>query len=366
MQQLAMNLKVNNLQFNDIKEFEIYKFPQTRYQGSKAKLTDFIWENIKNIEFETALDLFGGTGCVSHLLKTKGKSVYYNDILKFNYTIGKALIENNHEKINEDDLKVILDFQDDNYPTFIFDNFKNIFYTDDENLWLDRVIFNINKLENDYKKALAFFALFQACIIKRPYNLFHRANLYVRQQEVQRSFGNKVTWDTPFEEHFLKFIKEANNAVFDNQKHCESLNFDAMELPIENLNVDLIYIDTPYISSKGVGTDYLDFYHFLEGMLDYENWESKILLKYKHKPLFGRGSNPWTKKNEIYESFDKLFERYADYKLVISYRDNGIPSIDEIMNLLQKYKKNIAICSSTDYKYALAKEKNKEVLIIAE
>ena len=61
---------------------ETNPFPSTRYQGSKNKLTDWIWENIANLDFETALDAFGGTGAVSHLLKRKGKKVVYNDILK--------------------------------------------------------------------------------------------------------------------------------------------------------------------------------------------------------------------------------------------------------------------------------------------
>ncbi|OOB79213.1 MAG: hypothetical protein BEN18_04765 [Epulopiscium sp. Nuni2H_MBin001] len=61
-----------------------YVFPTTRYQGSKVKLRSWIWENIKDISFDTALDLFGGTGCIGYMLKNKGKNVIYNDILKFN------------------------------------------------------------------------------------------------------------------------------------------------------------------------------------------------------------------------------------------------------------------------------------------
>ena len=42
-------------------------------------------------------------------------------------------------------------------------------------------------MKNEKKQALAYFALFQSCIIKRPYNLFHRKNLYVRTKEMKRS-----------------------------------------------------------------------------------------------------------------------------------------------------------------------------------
>jgi adenine-specific DNA methylase len=78
------------------------------YQGSKNKLTYWIWDNIKDLDFKTALDAFGGTGSVSHLLKRKGKQVFYNDILKFNHIIGKALIENDSTKLTDEDIDFFL------------------------------------------------------------------------------------------------------------------------------------------------------------------------------------------------------------------------------------------------------------------
>ena len=69
------------------------KFPSTRYQGSKQKFVDWIWDCVKDIPFHSALDAFGGTGSVSFRLKEEGKQVTYNDILPFNYIIGKALTE---------------------------------------------------------------------------------------------------------------------------------------------------------------------------------------------------------------------------------------------------------------------------------
>jgi DNA adenine methylase/adenine-specific DNA-methyltransferase len=75
------------------------EFPSTRYQGSKAKLVNWIWEQIANLEFMTCLDAFGGTGAVAYRLKQAGKQVAYNDLLRFNYYMGLALIENNRVHI---------------------------------------------------------------------------------------------------------------------------------------------------------------------------------------------------------------------------------------------------------------------------
>jgi adenine-specific DNA methylase len=349
---------------SDVSVFdEINPFPSTRYQGSKNKLTDWIWGNIADLDFETALDAFGGTGSVSHLLKRKGKRVIYNDILRFNYIIGKALIENSDTILTGKDLEFLLTNNTGDYD-FIQKTFKNIFYTEAENIWLDNMIFNIHQLDNEYKQAIAFFALFQACIIKRPYNLFHRANLYLRLSDVKRSFGNKTSWDKSFEHYFRHFVVEANNAVFSNGKRCKSYNEDALVLDTDE--VDLVYFDTPYISDKGVGTDYLDFYHFLEGIANYDNWGNLICNKYKHIPIKRDKKCPWTDRKQIADEFEELIKKFSNTKIIISYRKDGIPSIEQLCEMLKKYKDDVSVTYSNNYKYALSNGDTKEVLIIAE
>ncbi|MCK4249017.1 MAG: DNA adenine methylase, partial [Candidatus Omnitrophica bacterium] len=136
-------------------------FPSTRYQGSKNKILDWISYAVKDLHFDTVLDAFGGTGSVGYLFKKQGKQVFYNDYLKFNYIIGVALIENNNVFLNEDDLDFILQKHNDiNYPTFIHDTFHDIYFTDEENQWIDVVVTNIGQLEDIYKKSLAYYALF--------------------------------------------------------------------------------------------------------------------------------------------------------------------------------------------------------------
>jgi len=346
----------------DFAEFDVVtKFPTTRYQGSKQKYAEWIWHCIQYIPFETVLDAFGGTGCIAHRLKQEEKTVTYNDILKFNSIIGKALIENDKETITNEDLTFILQKHPEiSYPNFIEKTFPDIYFTDEENRWLDVVIANIRHIENKYKQAIAYFALFQSCIIKRPYNLFHRKNLYVRLQDVKRSFGNKTTWDTPFVTHYKNFIEEANNAVFSNGKTNISLNRNVFDIPN---NYDLVYIDTPYISEKGVGVDYLDFYHFLEGIVNYDNWNNQIDEKSKHKRLKLNGSD-WTSPQKIEHSFERLINQFQDSTLVISYRSDGIPSIYKIVNLLESVHKSVTIYESRIMKYALSTKKSTEILII--
>jgi adenine-specific DNA-methyltransferase len=338
------------------------KFPSTRYQGSKSKLVDWIWEQIADINFYNCLDAFGGTGAVAYKLKQAGKQVTYNDLLRFNYYFGLALIENNNTALNSNEIDWLLQRHTDiTYPSFVEDNFHDIYFTDEENAWIDQTITNVQQLSDPFKFSLAFFALCQACIIKRPYNLFHRKNLYIRFAEVERSFGNKVTWDRPFEEWFRTFVEEANQAVFENGQANRAMNYDAFEVPG---NYDLVYIDTPYISKRGVSVDYLWFYHFLEGLTNYDEWGKLIDYKSKHRRIKPQ-PNIWTEKNRIHSAFNRLFKKYSESILVVSYRSDGIPSEKELVSIMGRYKGNVRVEHFGQYKYVLSiNSDSKEMLII--
>ncbi len=343
---------------------DLRKFPQTRYQGSKLKLLPWIWEHIKDLDFSTCLDAFGGTGSVAYLFKSQGKAVTYNDILRSNFLVGKALIENAHTTLTSKDTdslssKRVGIF----YANFIQRTFKGIYFTDEENDWLDTVCQNIRLMEDEYKQTLAYYALFQACIVKRPYNLFHRANLYMRTSNVQRSFGNKTTWDRPFQAQFRNFAVEASGAVFDSGLENTAHNKDVFEL---EGSFDLVYIDTPYMNRNGIGPDYFHFYHFLEGLADYENWETKIDRSRKHLPLKSPGKCVWLDKIRVVSAFERLFEKFRKSQLVISYRTDGIPSPEKLISLLRRQNRRIRNFSIKEYKYVLSSNgKSKEALIVA-
>lgn len=337
-------------------------FVSTRYQGSKRKLLEWIWANVEELRFDTVLDVFGGTGAVSHLFKTAGKQVTYNDSLAFNWNIGLALIQNADVYLKAQDVELVLQPRSDiRYPDFIQQTFQNIYFTDEENTWLDRIVYHIDHLiQHPIKQAIARFALFQACIAKRPYNLFHRANLYMRLARVERSFGNKATWDTPFEIHFRAFIQEANQAIFDNHRANLALNLDALDTPI---GADLVYIDPPYLNAKGVGVDYRDFYHFLEGLTAYETWPAQIDYLSKHKRLL-RQESAWNDASDILTAFEKLIAHHRDSILVISYRDDGIPSKGDLLNLLRSHKQTVREAEKSQ-KYALSIRDSRECLFVA-
>ena len=93
-------------------------------------------------------------------------------------------------------------------------------------------------------------------------------------------------------------------------------------------------------------------------------WPDLIDKKSKHKKIKNE-KNEWCDKRKIHRAFEKLFEKFKDSVLLVSYRDDGIPTISELVEMLQKRKKAIEV-KKLNYKYALSKSASKEALIIAE
>jgi adenine-specific DNA methylase len=351
-----------------IHTIDLKEFPTTRYRGSKRKMLPWINSHLSGLEYESVLDLFGGTGSVSYMFKRMGKKVIYNDHLHFNHLIGKALIENDNVQFPAGEIEGL--FSGNPETKFISETFSGIYYTDSENQQLDTLLGNIRNIKSgSYKQALAYYALFQACMVKRPFNLFHRANLHIRQSKVERSFGNKTTWEHPLEELMGRYIAEVNGAVFKGKHKCRSTCFDALDA---STDIDLVYIDPPYLfnSRNNETSDYLGCYHFLEGLARHTEWGNLIDRNTKNLRIALEQKNRWIDKNKIFKSYDLLFEKFKNSTIVISYKKGGLPSIDFLRDKLKEHGRKVRM-HTCHYKYALnhqngTAEKNREVLLIAE
>ena len=355
---------------------DLKEFPSTRFRGSKRKLLPWIYDNINGLKFNSALDIFGGSSSVSYLFKKMGKRVTYNDYLLSNALIGKAVIENSSVLLSEKDIKFLLTkHKSIKYDSFVQETFPNMYYTDDENVWIDMFLGNWKNMNNLYpddelvtfKKSLGFYAFAQSAMKKRPFNLFHRANLNLRLRKVSRKFGNKTSWEGEFSDYFIYFAKEVNRYVFDNGKNNIALNNNASKYNGRR-KYDLVYIDPPYISEKGRRTeiDYLRCYHFLEGICDSDNWESRINFQSKNHRIDEDEINEWVLPDENLKAFGRLFERFSDSTLVISYKEPGFPSKRSLIHMLKKFKKNVTSVPGLHYNYALNKNNgfHKEYMLI--
>lgn len=341
--------------------------PQTRYYGSKRKIVDKIWNIIINeagLEFDSILDVFGGSASFSYFAKFHNKQVFYNDIFQFNFLIGKKLIEQSTNELTyESAIRFFERSPEINYLNYISEYYTDIYFTDEENEQIDIYIQNVLAEENENIKCSALYILFQSCLMKRPYNLFHRKNLNMRVNYTTGSFGNKQTWERSFQELFIRFIDELNEVCIDNRRINTAHNYSALNCPIV---ADLVYIDPPYFT-KGSSTSYHSKYHFLEGLVNYYDIPDNINFEKINREITINSSKEFENKNNFLNDLRSLINKHLNSHIVISYRNNGVPSIEQIGDLLRGFAEfEILEYNLGKYNYALNKNNklNEEVLFV--
>lgn len=353
------------------RNIDIRNFPVTRFKGSKRKVVPWLHEQLKFLTYDTVLDGFGGTSSVSYLFKKIGKSVTYNDLFRFNYLIGRCLIQNELYTVSSQEF---LDFVStvENAPGdgFISEKFSGLYFTDSENHFIEKVMMCLPKLFDGpgvtFKRNIIFYSLIQSCLIKRPFNLFHRTNLNIRTRDVQRTFGNKRTWERPFLTLMKQFTEEANSLVFSSGTKCIAMNQNIFDI---EKKYDLVYLDPPYIKSKfSESSDYLKGYHFLEGLAKYNQWKTMIDPHSKLGMISRKYYDDGIRTKDMKVYITELIEKFKESIIVISYRNGGHPKISDIKEVMGSYKSNVKVVSK-QYGYALSRSnndasRNREFLII--
>ena len=117
----------------------------------------------------------------------------------------------------------------------------------------------------------------------------------------------------------------------------------------------MVYMDPPYYALHS-DNEYVRRYHFIEGIAcgwqGFEmQWHTKT-KKFKNYPT--RFSN---KENTKY-AFDKLFIRYRNSIILVSYSSNCLPTLDEMVKMLSKYKTTVEAIS-INYRYSFANQGKK-------
>ena len=110
------------------------KLPKINFIGNKEKIAGWICSQFpKNCE--TILDVFSGGGSISYEAKKKGLKVFSNDILKSNFILAQALIENNKETLSKNDINII--FKGNPFKGFMYKNYSNVHFFPEECMELD-------------------------------------------------------------------------------------------------------------------------------------------------------------------------------------------------------------------------------------
>lgn len=320
---------------------QVSSYPPTRFMGSKSKLLSEIWSVVAQFNVNTVVDLFSGSGVVGYMLKAQGKAVISNDYMAMSATFTKAMVENNSVTLPLDEAKTLLDGRKES-DHFVADTFKGLYYSDEENDLIDTLRTNIAAMKDQYKRAIAMTALIRACIKKRPRGIFtytgHRYD--DGRQDLKKTLSQQ----------FLEAVEAVNKAVFDNGKINCSKYGDAMDLRVDN--ADLVYIDPPYYSPLS-DNEYVRRYHFVEGLA--RDWKGVEIQEHTQTKKFKSYPTPFSTRKGAADAFDKLFKKFANSILVVSYSSNSQPTQDEMVAIMAKYKEHVEVIP-IDYKYSFGNQ----------
>jgi adenine-specific DNA-methyltransferase len=294
----------------------------------------------------------------------QGKDVIYNDIFTFNCKIAEALLSSPRGVFtNEIAAQLLLPVEGREYQHFVEDIFRGIYYTDDEDRTIDTVVQNIMHLPQQ-QQASAYYVLFQSCLIKRPFNLFHRRNLNLRENHVKSNFGNHVTWEKSFESLFKQFTDELNQFQFQQLPNVEIVNHSALECPSV---ADLVYIDTPYFNKKSSAVSYHARYHFLEGLVFYNDIPAHVNYDKVNREIQIHKSVEFESRSNYLNNLNELLGHYPDSIILMSYTSEGYPSIEDLEAQLRRHKQYLETIYFGKYNFALnrSNKNRQEVLFIA-
>ena len=320
---------------------QVSAYPPTRFMGSKSKLLSEIWSVISQFNVNTVVDLFSGSGVVGYMLKAQGKAVVSNDYMAMSATFTKAMIENNSVTLPLEEAKELLVAHKES-DHFVATTFKDLYYSDEENDLIDTLRTNIAAMKDQYKQAIAMTSLIRACLKKRPRGIFtytgHRYD--DGRQDLKKSLAQQ----------FLESVDAVNKSIFDNGKSNLSKHGDAMDLKVEN--ADLVYIDPPYYSPLS-DNEYVRRYHFVEGLA--RDWKGVEIQEHTQTKKFKSYPTPFSTRKGAADAFDKLFKKFANSILVVSYSSNSQPTQDEMVAIMAKYKEHVEVIP-IDYKYSFGNQ----------
>ena len=321
---------------------KVLNYPPTRYMGSKEKILPYIKDVSDQFKFDSALDLFSGSGVVGYLFKTMGKQVFSNDYMAMNATFSRAMIENNDQTLSDKEIDGLFS-KNLKMDSFVQDTFSGLYYSDEENAIIDSVRSNIKKLPTATKRAIAMSALIRACLKKRARGIFTYTGL--RYDDGRADLKMSMT------EQIRNAAKLINNSVFDNGQQNKARQGDAMT---NHFKADLVYIDPPYYSPLS-DNEYVRRYHFVEGLA--RNWEGVDMQWHTKTRKFKSYPTPFSSRSGAKDAFDKLFSRLRDSILLVSYSSNSLPTKEEIISMMSKYKQHVEVID-IDHRYSFANQKS--------
>lgn len=251
--------------------------------------------------------------------KKQGYEVIGNDLQAYSYALGKHYIENN-EKLDDSYFDKLNNVE--GVDGFIYNNYAagsgsgRLYYSD----------YNARKVDaarqliiNDYHEGVINeneYYYYLSSILESIDKHANTASVYGAFLKKIKKTAQKDVLFTPVE----TILSDKNNIM---------LQGDA-NVNIKKISGDVLYLDPPYNSRQ-----YNANYHLLETIALYDN--PPIKGKTGIRADDEKTKSNYSKKREALQSLDNLIDN-ANYPLILlSYNNEGIITLEDIINIFEKY-----------------------------
>jgi hypothetical protein len=262
-------------------------------------------------QFDSVAIAFSGFAKLDWYLKLWNKRITNNDICQWAWWIARGKIENNSQQLDEFDLEILLPKSKNNSDLYI-PSLRN-YFSESDTIWLENLRHNIDKLNNETRKALAIFA----GILTGEYLLSFCSETQHLKQPLSSVYTDMV---------------RIVNQVIDNQSYNRSTNLTASEF-ITRTKVDLLYLNLPNPGSM---------LEFLNSPASWrETWTRKnndfyagLLSSVKDSP-----SGIISSKEQYLQIFSSLLEKAKHIPTwAITFLDDLPLSLEEMTEEIKKYR----------------------------
>ncbi len=309
-------------------------YPALRWMGSKLRLLPFLAATFREIEFDSAIDAFSGSGCVSYLLKRMGKQVLANDAMRVATTFAEALVVNDDRRIGPALIDRLARLEGEPRG-FITRTFAGIFYTPADLAFLDAVWAELDR-DSALPRAMILAALARAALKRQPRGVFTVAGDPESMKDGRRDLRLDLR------QQFRENAALLDATVFASGRRHEARFGEVFEL--EGERADLVYLDPPYVP-RADDNCYIKRYHFVEGLVScWRAPEAVIREDSKVKKLVKRRS-PFGSKKTASAAFDRLFGAFPGATLVLSYSSNGWPDLDLLVAAMRRHRSGVEVKS---------------------
>lgn len=296
------------------------------YIGSKHKLSNFIKSTVYSVVGEDLsdkifCDIFAGTGIIGRNFKAEVRKIIANDCEYYSYVLNKNYIENHTEIADKQSFIDELNRLPLIDNGFIYKNYcvggngERQYFSDYNGKKIDTIRQKIEKWKSENKISSNLYFFLLASLLECADKVANTASVYGAYLKHLKKSAQKEMILQP--------------AIYDfNDNEHEVFNLDSNVL-ISQIEGDILYLDPPY-NARQYGANY----HLLNTIAKYDTFipKGKTGMREYEKSRYCSSV-------KVADEFENLIKNAQFKYIFLSYNNEGLMSVENVRNIMQKYGK---------------------------